>query len=70
MVLDFYAATSDNFKTGKFYYLHKIFFFRGQKDKQRSKKNYIEKENRATPTPPKTGDESMCSGRVFRKCRF
>jgi hypothetical protein len=39
-----------------------------QKDKQRSTKHAYRTKDRATRTPPKTGCELRCSGRVSSSC--
>ncbi len=38
------------------------------KDKQRSTKHTYKTKDRVTRTPPKTGDELRCSGRVGSSC--
>jgi hypothetical protein len=39
-----------------------------QKDKQRSTKHTYKTKDRVTGTPPKTGGEFRCSGRVSSSC--
>jgi hypothetical protein len=41
---------------------------KGQNDKQRSAKHSHKAKDGFTRTPPKTGDELMCSGRVSSSC--
>jgi len=41
---------------------------KGQKDKQRSTKHTYKTKDRVTRTPPKTGGELRCSGRVSSSC--